>query len=346
MKNISRRSFVEMAGVAAAGLGLAACGGSSSSSADTSAAEYEPVTLRVAFMPNLGSASTLYSGISQGYFEEYGITVEPQRFTGGPAEIAAMQSGDIDISQIGHGAHSLCIQGQASVLALDQLGEADAVLALKSHGIESAADLKGKTVAVASGTSSEIILQFVLADGGLTVDDIEKVEMDVNGMTTAMIAGQVDAAACWSPNTITIRTELGEDCITLGTNKDYNDKVAFPASYICLPDFATENEDVLVRFGQAILKSQQYRSEHIEDVAKLLATELELDEETLLQSVNEGNWQTCVDVRGNIDEIKSYYEAQQRVFLDNGTIEAEVPVENYVLLDLMKKYTEEYEKNA
>ena len=42
-------------------------------------------------------------GIEQGYFEEVGLTVETFEFQGGPAEIAAMASGDIDISQIGHG---------------------------------------------------------------------------------------------------------------------------------------------------------------------------------------------------------------------------------------------------
>ena len=65
---------------------------------------YEPATVRVAYMPNLGSAGSLFVGIEQGYFEEVGLTVETFEFQGGPAEIAAMASGDIDISQIGHGA--------------------------------------------------------------------------------------------------------------------------------------------------------------------------------------------------------------------------------------------------
>ena len=100
--------------------------------------EYEPATIRVAYMPNLGSASSLFTAIHQGYFEEVGLTVETSQFSGGPAEIAAMASGDIDISQIGHGAHSLCIQGDAVVFAFDQLSQADAVVANKSKGIETA----------------------------------------------------------------------------------------------------------------------------------------------------------------------------------------------------------------
>ena len=164
---------------------LAACGGgtttdespapatdSPAASTETAAPEsetpsYEPATVRVAYMPNLGSASSLFTAIEQGYFEEVGLTVEPYQFSGGPAEITAMNSGEIDISQIGHGAHKLCIQGEAVIFAFDQLSQADAVVANKARGIETGADLAGKTVAVSSGTSSEIILQQALARAGI-----------------------------------------------------------------------------------------------------------------------------------------------------------------------------------
>ena len=347
---MSRRAFLRLCGVASVGtLGaaLVGCGGSGQQAPATSAAassSFEPVTLRVAFMPNLGSASSLFTAIQQGYFQEYGITVEPQQFDGGPAEIAAMASGDIDISQIGHGAHALCIQGQATVFAFDQLSKADAVVANKSKGISSAADLKGKTVGVTSGTSSEIILQYVLQDAGLTKDDINTVEMKVDGMTTALISGQIDAAATWSPNTVTLEQQLGDNYLVLGTNTDYSDKVAFPGSFICTPQFDKDNKKVLERFGAAIDKAQFYRAAHIEDVAKMLASKLGLPEETLVKSTGEGDWQGAADALGKVDTVKGYYEAQQKVFIDGGKIDAAVPVENYVDLDVMQKAYELYEQ--
>ncbi len=161
-------------------LSLAACGGTpapsstaptpSSTTPSSTAPEpaptepagptYEPATVRVAYMPNLGSAGSLFVGIDQGYFEEVGLTVEVYEFQGGPAEIAAMASGDIDISQIGHGAHALCIEGQAAIFQMDHTTSlSDVVVGNKAKGVNTAADLKGKTVAVQAGTSSEIILQ-------------------------------------------------------------------------------------------------------------------------------------------------------------------------------------------
>ena len=323
---LSRRSVLAgLGGVGLAAAGLAGCSGNETPAQGSAASgsDYEPVTLRVAYMPNLGSASSLFTAIDQGYFDEYGITVEPAQFQGGPAEITAMQSGDIDIAQIGHGAHSLCIGG-------------DAVVCDKSK-VASAEELAGKTVGVSSGTSSEIILQFVLRDAGLTMDDINPIEMDVSGMTTALLSGQIDAAATWSPNTVTIEEQLGDNYLVLGTNTDYSDEVAFPSSFVCLPDYAEENAEVLARFGAAIDKAQQYRAENIEEVAKLLSSELDVPEDTMVAATGEGDWQGAVDCQGDTDTILGYYTAQQQVFLDNGTVEAEVPVEDYVKTDIMEE---------
>ena len=335
---ISRRGLLAgFAGLGLAAAGIAGCSGGTSTtqagstaSSSSSGSSYDPVTLKVAFMPNLGSASSLFAGI--------------QQFQGGPAEITAMQSGEIDIAQIGHGAHALCIKGQAKVFAFDQLSMADSVVTDKSK-VPNAAALKGKKVGVASGTSSEIILNLLLRDAGLSDSDIEKVEMDVSGMTTALISGQIDAAATWSPNTVTIEEKLGDNYLVLANNTDYEDEVAFPSSFVCLPEYAEKNAEILERFAAAIDMAQAYRAEHIDDIAKLLAKKLDLPEETLLQSTGEGDWEGSAKTIGDMDTIKGYYEAQQKVFIDNGKIDAAVPVDDYVLFDAMEKGAELYKEN-
>ena len=304
---------------------------------------YEPATVRVAYMPNLGSAGSLFVGIEQGYFEEVGLTVETFEFQGGPAEIAAMASGDIDISQIGHGAHKLCIQGEAKIFQMDHTTSlSDVVVGNKAKGIETIEDLKGKTVAVSSGTSSEIILEQALARAGMTMDDINTVEMTVDGMTTAMISGQIDAAASWSPNTVTLQNALGDNYVDLGTNADFLDSAIFPSSYICTPEYAEANHDILVRFAQALDKAHDWRAAHPEEMSKLLAKELDAPEDTMLAAVGEADWQTITEVCGDMDAIKTVYETQQGIFLDNGTITENVPVEDYVLFDVMQEAYDAY----
>ena len=341
-----------LAGVMA--LSLAACGSTPSStpastpasepaSASTPASEpaeeFETVDLRVAYMPNMGSNSLLATALNMGYFEQMGLNVTLTEFQGGPQEIAAMASGDIDISQIGHGAHALCIEGQAKIFHLDCTSLADAVVANTDKGISSIADLKGKTIAVSSGTSAEIILNLALASAGLTQDDVTLVEMDANGMVSAMVSGGVDACATWSPSTMTIANALGDKALTLATNNDYVDQVTFPSSFITTEKFANENHDVLVRFSRALLMAQDYRADNIEEVAKWVAKQCKADEQTMLDCVGEGNWLTGEFVAAGLEDgtVKSYYENQQKVFIDAGRITEEVPVENYVMFDVMEE---------
>ena len=293
---------------------------SAAKSAESGKTAYTPATVRVAYMPNLGSASSLFTAMDQGYFDEVGLTVTPVQFQGGPAEITAMASGDIDISQIGHGAHALCIEGKAKIFEMDSTTSlADEVIANKSHGI----------------TKKEIILRAVLDSAGLKESDVKLVEMAVDGMTTAMISNKIDACATWSPNTVTLQKAMGDNYISLGSNADYLDKAIFPSSFITTDEYAQKNKDILVRFAQAIDKAHVYRAAHIDEVAKSVAKHVDAPEDTMLASTKEGDWDTIVKIEGNKDELQKIYETQQKVFLETGRIKEKVDTNQYVLYDVM-----------
>ena len=297
---------------------------------------FEPATVRVAYMPNIGSAGSIFTAIEKGYFKEVGLTVETKEFQGGPAEIAALSSGNIDIAQIGHGAHALCIEGQAVIFQNDQTNSlADEVVGNRSKGVQKPEDLKGKKIAVASGTSSEIILHQVLAKAGLSLSDVEIVEMTNEGMTTAMLGGSIDACAAWSPNTVTLKNGLKDNYVCLGGNADFADKATFPGSFITTNQFAKEHKDLLVRFAAAINKAHEDRSNDTEAVARLLSAKVDVPEDVMLGSVGEGDWKTITQIAGDTDKLKKVYETQQQVFIDAQRIKEKVPVEKYVLFDIM-----------
>ncbi len=310
---------------------------------ETEAESFEPETVRVAYMPNMGSASLAVTAREKGYFEEMGLTVDLVEFQGGPAEIAAMAAGDIAISQIGHGAHALCAEGEAVIFQIDCTSLADAVIGNADKGISSIADLKGKKVAATSGTSAEIILNLALKSAGLTSDDLEIVEMDANGMVSAMVSGNVDACATWSPGTVTISEALGDKTVWLATNQDYINEATFPSSFITTQKYADEHHDILVRFSRALQKAADYRNEHIEEVAEMVAKQCEVDASTMLACVGEGNWTITSDFQKKALEdgtIQKYYENQQQVFIDGGRLTEKVDVNKYVLFDVMKEANE------
>lgn len=296
---------------------------------------YEPVTLNVAYMPNYGSLWAIENAIDQGYLAEEGITVNLTEFQDGPTIIAAMESGSIDIGYIGQGAHKLCINGQATIFALSHISNGDALIG--GEGIASVEDLAGKKVAYSSGSSSEDILVNSLTKAGMTMNDIEAVDMDASAIVTAMLSGGVDACATWSPNSLKILDEM-PNATKLTDNLTFSDQTVSLASWIVMPEYASENRDVLVRFTRALFKAMDYAAtEHQEETAALVAAQVAQDKETVYEQRGDAEWLTGKQVsEGAADgTVEGYYELQKQNFIAAGAVEGDPAVSDYVLLDVM-----------
>lgn len=88
------------------------------------------------------------------------------------------------------------------------------IVARRSAGIESVADLKGKRVATIAQTSAGYFLHRMLAEEGLSFDDIVAVPITpLSGMTEALRNGEVDAVVIWEPESENSAQALGPDLI-------------------------------------------------------------------------------------------------------------------------------------
>ena len=250
----------------------------------------EPITLNIAYMPNYGSLWSVEAAQAQGFMEEEGIKLNLVSFADGPTIIAAMESGSIDIGYIGQGAHKLCVNGQAKIFALSHISNGDAVIGGSS--VKTMEDLKGKKVAYSSGTSSEDILNNTLTKAGMTMSDIQAVDMDASGIVTAMISGGVDACATWSPNSLKILEEV-KDSTKLCDNLTFSDTTVSLASWIATPRYAEANQDKILRFTKALFKAMDYAADdHYDEVAKYVSTQTATDYDSVYAQRGDADWLT------------------------------------------------------
>lgn len=303
----------------------------------SSAAMAEPVTLNVAYMPNYGSLWAIEAAIQKGYLADEDITVNLVEFADGPTIIAAMESGSIDVGYIGQGAHKLCINGRATIFALSHISNGDALIGGK--GITTVEDLKGKKVAYSSGSSSEDILVNSLTKHGMSMDDIDAFDMDASAIVTAMLSGGVDACATWSPNSLKILEEM-PDATKLTDNMTFADTTVSLASWICMPKYAEENRDLLVRFTRALFKGMDYAADgNYEEVSKWVADQTATDYDSVYNQRGDAEWLTGAEVAQFAADgtAESYYLLQRDTFVANGAVEKDpVPeVPEYVMLDVM-----------
>ena len=335
--------------VAMLGGALAACGGGNTGDANTPAGNtgtpagnsetpsVETVNINIGYMPNYGGMWSMMTAQEMGYFAEEGLNVSFTEFQDGPTIIAAMENGSVNFGYIGQGAHKLCVQGNATIIALSHISNGDALIG--GPGISTVEDLKGKIVAYSSGTSSEDILRNALAAHNMTMDDIQAMDMDAPSIVTAMMSGGVDACATWSPNSLTILEGM-EGTTKLADNMTFSDTTVSLASWIATPKYLEENRDVTVRFVRALMKAMDYAADgNYEEVAQWCATQAALDYDTMYNQRGDADWLTGKEVVDGVADgtVKGYYELQQKNLLDGGSITEEdvCPVEDYVDFDLM-----------
>ena len=132
-----------------------------------------PATINVIYHPTIGGSTAIATAISQGYFEEENLTVNLQMYTSGPPEIAAMVAKQADVGFIGSGAAWLAFSGQVNIIALDNIALTEEIITRADNGINSIADLKGKTVAVQEGAAGYTLLVVALQEAGISVSDVK-----------------------------------------------------------------------------------------------------------------------------------------------------------------------------
>ncbi|WP_048425602.1 taurine ABC transporter substrate-binding protein [Methylobacterium indicum] len=134
--------------------------------------------------------------------KQTGTKVKWVKFGGGGDVIRAMASGNVDIGEAGSSpVAAAASQGLPITLfwILDDIGDAEQLVARKGTGIASIKDLKGKTVAVPFVSTAHYQLTFALQEAGLGAKDVRVLNMRPPEIAAAWERGDIDAAFVWAP---------------------------------------------------------------------------------------------------------------------------------------------------
>lgn len=137
-----------------------------------------------------------------GLLDKLPFKVAWSTFTSGPPMLQAMGSGSLDLGDVGDAPPVFAAAGgeKISVVAAQQpVPQSAAILVPSGSPITSVAQLKGKTIAVAQGSSADYQLLAALTRAGLTVKDVHLIYLQPADAEAAFAAGHVAAWAVWSP---------------------------------------------------------------------------------------------------------------------------------------------------
>jgi ABC-type nitrate/sulfonate/bicarbonate transport system substrate-binding protein len=197
---MKRRACVAV--LAAAVLTLAACGGGSDA-----ADEGGTRAITVADTEGIPSMFLTY-GVQEGYFKKAGLDVEVQAQTGGAASVPSLVSGDVEV--VGSNVVSLLVAAREGLpLSVIAAGTSAAnssaedfsgIAVAEDSDIASPADLAGARIGVNSLENiNEVVIANVLEQAGLSLKQVELVELPFPDMQPALERGDVDATFLIEP---------------------------------------------------------------------------------------------------------------------------------------------------
>lgn len=191
-------------------------------------------------------------------------------FTSGPPQIEALNAGQIDFAITGNTPPIVGGLTDTKVIsAYSNEAKGDAILIPQGSDIKSVADLKGKSVAVARGSSAHGHLILQLEKAGVDPGDLDINFLQPSDSKSAFESGQVEAWAVWDPYTAIAEVGGAVPLITAeGVSNGYGFGVASDKALADDPR-AEAIDDLLGRIDRAY----QWTKDNPEEWAKIFAEE-------------------------------------------------------------------------
>jgi sulfonate transport system substrate-binding protein len=233
-------------------------------------AQAKPEQLRIGFQK---SASLLTLQKSQGTLEKrlapLGVAVKWVEFPAGPQLLEGLNVGAVDVGYVGEAPP---IFAQAAGAKFVYIGndpaapEAEAIVVPKDSLIKSAAELKGKKVALNKGSNVHYLLVKALEKHGLKYSDIQPVFLPPADARAAFERGAVDAWAIWDPFLAAVEKQSGARILVDGRGVVNN-----YAYYLAERAYAEKYPQVVQALFEDTVAQGQWLKANLKQAATIIA---------------------------------------------------------------------------
>ncbi|MFJ2160834.1 ABC transporter substrate-binding protein [Streptomyces sp. NPDC087856] len=280
-----RRRLVPAALLLPLALLLAACGGNSAAETSTGTDGKGSLTLNVGDQKG-GSEAVLRAA---GELKNLDYKIKWSTFTSGPPLLEAVNAKAVDIGGVGNTPPVFAAGADSKikvVAAWHGTSDGDAVLVPKDSKLSRPQQLKGRSIAVAQGSSAHFQLVASLKAAGLSLSDVKVKYLQPADALAAFTSGKVDAWAVWDPYTSQVLQSKRGRILTSGegVTNGLSFQVAAPGA-LADKKKAAAIKDYLDRLRRA----QTWVFTHQEDWAKVWAKDTGLPYEVALASVKRTN---------------------------------------------------------
>ena len=276
------------------GLTLTACSSENTQEPSTTQTD-ETITLNFGAMGSI-DAVPLVIAQENGYFKEEGLNVNLEMFTAAKDRDAALQAGQLDGVLADETAIAIYQNSDMDMQITGSTSGYWTLVATPGSNIKSAADLKGKKIAISENTMIEYLADDITAANSISQDDFEKVAIPaMPARLEALRNNQVDAAILPAPFN---ETAINDGCVAIETIDNTQIMISITAF---LNSVIEESPEAIQSFYKAYNKAVDY----------INSTDISEYEDIVISTVGYSE-----DMRGNIVLPKyeyNYLPAEEKV---------------------------------
>ncbi|TCT03099.1 taurine ABC transporter substrate-binding protein [Paralcaligenes ureilyticus] len=261
-----------------------------------------------------GDPTPSHVAIAQGKFvKATGWNIEWRKFASGADVIAAMASGDVQLSELGSSPLAIAASQGVDVklfLISFLIGSSESLIVRNGSGIDKTADLKGKRIAVPIGSTSHFSLMGALSHWGINQKDVKIIGMSPDQINAAWAQKAIDAAFVWNP-VQSVLLENGKRLISAGEIA----KWGYPTfnGWVVNPKFAAKNAKSMAAFAKTM---NEANADYLNNKAKWTA------DSTPIKQIAQSTGAQASQVPTILDGFTFLTASQQGAWLDSHAADA------------------------
>jgi len=219
------------------------------------------------------TGALVYVAEDQGFFEENGLEVTIKDYESGKAAADALIDGEADIATSADFVFVSNSFDHADLRVFGTVATAEVIelVARKDKGITTPTDLKGKKIGVTKKSSAESDLGKFLLYNGLSIDDVELVDLKPSGIVKAVINGDIDAGVTWDPNVYNIKGKLGDNAVSWSVVE------SFYFVLIAKKNWINNKPEAAKRFMKSVLGAEDYIKDNSEEAKEFIKDRFDYD---------------------------------------------------------------------
>jgi ABC-type nitrate/sulfonate/bicarbonate transport system substrate-binding protein len=188
-------------------------------------------------------------------FRKHGLDVEPKHFASGKLTLDAVMAGAADVSTSSETPISAAVMANRPIIIVARMIKARPdILVHEDSGIRDLSDLKGKKIAILSGTSSEVVIHTAMRKAGLRPAEASFVNLLPQDMPAAIATRSVDAISIWQPHIYNAQKLLGAKARLLDTKGVYTESF----NLVATKEYASANPRAIGKLLAALLEAEAY----------------------------------------------------------------------------------------